>query len=234
MSPILGSVHFCVTFVMDLEKSQVSRWHFQTPIMNNTGMNVPNITQALIWTHMASIKHHISYVCQIDPCTKPSVKLTFPDPHYEQNWHYCPKHHPSPHLDPIQIQRHSSLISNGRHWIHWMPLPEWDPLGSAKNAIQAHSNDPFTVENYCCLCLLVVFSTICWHISFEHSCPQPIFAIQPHDTKRLIAQHTRQKCILLHCNCLSSLDISSSKEATTNLSLKLMRVSMMFFLGTTL
>ena len=110
-----------------------------------------------------------------------------------------------------------------------MPLPEWDPLGSAKNAIQAHSNDPFTVENYCCLCLLVVFSTICWHISFEHSCPQSIFAIQPHDTKRLIAQHTRQKCILLHCNRLSSLDISSSKEATTNLSLKLMRVSMMFF-----
>ena len=35
-----------------------------------------------------------------DPCKKPSVKMTFPDPYLEQHWHECPKHLQSPHLDP--------------------------------------------------------------------------------------------------------------------------------------
>ena len=28
-----------------------------------------------------------------------SVKMTFADPHHEQNWNECPKHLQSPHLD---------------------------------------------------------------------------------------------------------------------------------------
>ena len=33
-----------------------------------------------------------------------SVKMTFADPHHEQNWHECPKHLQSPHLDPHDLQ----------------------------------------------------------------------------------------------------------------------------------
>ena len=50
---------------MILGQSQVSWQHFQTPIMNNTGMNVPNISIAPIWTHIASTKPHIWYVKMI-------------------------------------------------------------------------------------------------------------------------------------------------------------------------
>ena len=47
---------------MILGQSQVSWQHFQTPIMNNTGRNVPNISKFIIWIHMASIKPLMWYV----------------------------------------------------------------------------------------------------------------------------------------------------------------------------
>ena len=50
---------------MILVQSQASTWHFQTPIMINTGINFPNISKALIWNHMASTKPHIWYVKMI-------------------------------------------------------------------------------------------------------------------------------------------------------------------------
>ena len=88
---------------MILVQSQVSTWHFQTPIMINTGINFPNISKALIWNHMASTKPHIWYIkmilvqsqCQDDissplswttltwispTSTKPSPKTTWPPP----------------------------------------------------------------------------------------------------------------------------------------------------------
>ena len=66
-----------------------------------------NIFKALIWTHMASTPHMI---CQNDPCAKPSVKMTFPDPYHEQHWHECPKHLHSPHLDPHSLHQTSHMI----------------------------------------------------------------------------------------------------------------------------
>ena len=47
---------------MILVQNQVSRWHFQTPIMNNNDMTDPNIFIAIIWTHMTSTKPHMWYV----------------------------------------------------------------------------------------------------------------------------------------------------------------------------
>ena len=124
MSPIWGSVHFCVTFVMNLVKSQVSRWHFQTPIMNNTGMNVPNISKALIWTHIASIKHHLLYVKMI-LVQNASVKMTFPNSYHEQHLHESPKHLQSPYLDPHGLHQTSHFISQNDHWISHPKPPQF-------------------------------------------------------------------------------------------------------------
>ena len=49
-------------------------------------------------------------ICLNDPCTKPSVNMTFPDPYHEQYWHEFPKHLESPHLDPHGLQQTSHMI----------------------------------------------------------------------------------------------------------------------------
>merc|ERR1712026_304709 len=49
-------------------------------------------------------------ICQNDPCAKPSVKMTFPDPYHEHHWHGCPKHLHSPHLDPHSLHQTSHMI----------------------------------------------------------------------------------------------------------------------------
>ena len=36
--------------------------------------------------------------------------MTFPDPYHEQNWHECPKHLQSPHLDPHGLHQTSHMI----------------------------------------------------------------------------------------------------------------------------
>ena len=54
-------------------------------------------------------------ICQINPWTKPSVKITFPDPYHEQHWHECPKHLRSHHLDPCGLHQTTNIICQ-RHF----------------------------------------------------------------------------------------------------------------------
>ena len=123
---------------MILVQSQVSRWHFQTPILNNIGMNVSNISNALIWTHhlvqMIAFKmfwsswgkmsfRHLALsegsfwqIIGVLLCfssisqKKLSFKMAFPDPYLEQHWHECSKHLQSPHLDPHGLHQTSLMI----------------------------------------------------------------------------------------------------------------------------
>ena len=64
---------------MILGQSQVSRLHFQTLIMNNIGMNVPNIFLAIIWTHMISTKPQISYVKDISRSLPWTIEYVIPE-----------------------------------------------------------------------------------------------------------------------------------------------------------
>ena len=64
--------------------------------MNKTGMNVPNMSNALPHVDTHGLHQTLHMVCQNDSCTKPSVKMTFPDPYHEQHWHECPKSTPNP------------------------------------------------------------------------------------------------------------------------------------------
>ena len=81
--------------------------------MNNTGMNVPNISIAPIWTHIVSFQtSHM--ICQDDPGTNLSVKIKIPDPFHEEHWHECPNrsHHQDPyglHQSSLQIWQNLSL-----------------------------------------------------------------------------------------------------------------------------